>query len=494
MPLPPLPTLSDEADQDVKALWLYLGHLRDSLDSFTPSQVAAALNNGGLGTGPGTPLEGVTLPVSPPTPDTPVMDPPIGFYRQIVVSWAIDVNPFITGWEVQRADNLAFTTNVVTRTSAYALMFVDQDLGDVVTRYYRVRALTKDPANVSPFCAPQSATTLANDTGVITALNSAAVLIQRAHIHNLVVDSAKIADASILTAKIADLAVTTAKIASLAVTTAKIDDLGVTTAKIANLAVTNAKVNDLAADKLTAGTISVLVSLTNNTIKLDGINNQITITDTQGAPVVRVKIGKVGAAATDYGMIVYDAAGQVMFNTSDQGATQFGIKDLEVITQKLNDLAVATGKIANLAVTASGVYSSAAVGFTRDGTIDGTAYADTGASITYTTGAVANIPVEITAVCNMLVGSNTGAATLDRCIGSIKLVRGSTDRREAGYAVNNHGNAAAPNLIGPVALTFVETALSASTAYTWKIQGKAGNANSVTTIDIIDMRLREFKK
>ena len=88
MPLPPLPTLSAEASQDDKALYLYLKHLKDGLDGFTPSQVAAALNIGALGSGPGSPLNEVTLPVATPTPATPVMAAPIGFYRQIVTSWA----------------------------------------------------------------------------------------------------------------------------------------------------------------------------------------------------------------------------------------------------------------------------------------------------------------------------------------------------------------------------------------------------------------------
>lgn len=483
MALPPLPQLTAEADADTKALWLWCSRLSRDLEDFTPSQVAAALNLGGLGTGPGSPADSITLPVVQPTPATPVMDPPVGFYRQIVVSWSIDVNPFITGWEVQRADNLAFTTNVTTRTSAFALMFVDEGLPDSTTRYYRLRARTKDPAVSSPFCAPQAATTLANDTGVLTSLQTAAVLIQRAHIHNLVVDTAKIADASILTAKIADAQITTAKIVDLAVSNAKIDNLSVTTAKIASLAVTNAKVNDVAADKLTAGTINVLVQLTNQTIKLDGVNSQITITDTQGAPVVRIKLGKLSSGSTDYGLICYDSSGQVMFDSTNQGATQFGIKDLEVITGKLNDLAVTTGKIAANAVSQLLTVTSSDAAYSNSTTT----FSDVTSRAITTAGGQVELNGSVT------IGIFNDGAAAKNSTAIYRVVRDTTTLRQWS-ALFYLPKSTDPGhfLLCPMPLNFMDAPSAGS--YTYRITAAAGEADTTMTAGSYSFDLLEFKK
>lgn len=486
MSLPPLPLLTEDASADTQALWLWCANLRTSLEDFTPSQVAAALDIGSLGYGPGSPFAGITLPVAAATPDTPTGLQAFGLYRQICLAWDLDVNPNITGWTVQRADDLAFTANVVTLTSARALAFRDEALGDAVTKYYRIRAEGKTAS--SPFTAVVSATTLAADTTALDVMRGACVYLQRVHLGTAVIDTARIADASILTAKIADLQVTTGKIALLAVTTALIDNLGVTTGKIANLAVTNAKVNDLAADKLTAGTINVLVQLTNQTIKLDGVNSQITITDTQGAPVIRVQIGKLSAGSSDYGLIVYNASGNVMWSSLDSGAQSIGIKDLAIISDKLNDLAVLTGKINTNAVTGRTVYASAGVGFTNSTTT----YADTGATATYTV--VATGDVEIKAVCNMLVESTTGLPTYDRGIAAIRLVKdGATGSplRYAGYACNYTGNSG--NFIGPVSLYYLDPAVT-NGSHTYKIQGAVGNAISRMTIDIVDLTVEELKR
>ena len=103
--------------------------------------------------------------------------------------------------------------------------------------------------------------------------------IKQAHIANAAITSAKIADAAITNAKIGtaaiksanieDLAVTTVKIgnfvitedkiASLAVTGDKIANLAITNAKIANATIQSAKIVSLSADKITAGTIMLLL-------------------------------------------------------------------------------------------------------------------------------------------------------------------------------------------------------------------------------------------
>lgn len=105
--------------------------------------------------------------------------------------------------------------------------------------------------------------------------------IKQAHIANAAITSAKIADAAITNAKIGtaaiksanieDLAVTSLKIgntaitedkiAALAVTNGKIADLAITNAKIANATIQSAKIVSLSADKITAGTITAIISI-----------------------------------------------------------------------------------------------------------------------------------------------------------------------------------------------------------------------------------------
>lgn len=512
MALPPLPTLEDiseDAGPDVvavqrnaEAVWHYLARLKENLDGFTPTQAANALT---LGSGEGNPFAGITLPSAPTTPSTPTGLSATGFYRQVVLAWDLDPNPFITGWLVQRADDLAFTSNVVTLTEARALMFEDRDLGDSVTKYYRLRALTKDPATFSSFTAVVSATTLADDTTVLATIGTAAVLLQRAFIQTAVINSAKIADASIITAKIADLAVTTAKVDSLAVTTAKIANLAVETGKIADLAVTAAKILSLNADKITAGTITALVKIAANNIELDGVNNRIdikdgsgnviiridgaartlSIFDTQGSPVLRVLIGRLGSGANDYGIVIQNASGNAMWSSLDSGVQSVGIKDLAVLTAALNDLAVATGKIANNAVTANAAYGSGAVGYTNSTT----SYTDTGATVTLTT---TGSPVVIVGNGNALTEWTGGGSGLKRIVGAWKLVRDSTDLREGGHADNVDASVGAPNIIGPAPFLYVDTPTAGS--HTYKVQGKVSTSTTQLTIDKYDLVAVEFKK
>ena len=82
------------------------------------------------------------------------------------------------------------------------------------------------------------------------------------------------------------------------------------------------QVISLDADKITNNTQftqSVFVGAESK-IKLDGVNNQITITDNQGTPRTRVYLGKFSSTANDYGLKVVDADNVVKFQT---GATTF---------------------------------------------------------------------------------------------------------------------------------------------------------------------------
>jgi hypothetical protein len=148
----------------------------------------------------------------------------------------------------------------------------------------------------------------------------AAAAITTALIADANITTAKIADANITTAKIADANITNAKIANLAIDAAKIADLTITTAKIADAAITNAKIANLSADKIQAGTItSTNIYLADSKFLLDGVNQNILITDAQASPVQRVKIGKLGTASTDYGIIVKDSAGNAILDVTGLG-------------------------------------------------------------------------------------------------------------------------------------------------------------------------------
>jgi hypothetical protein len=100
-------------------------------------------------------------------------------------------------------------------------------------------------------------------------------------------------------------------------------------------------VSNLSAGKLTAGNITALVGLgISNTIRLDGPGAIIAVFDTQGPQVARVQLGKLGALSTDYGLRIFNAAGQVMWNFTD-GAQTPGIADNAITAQKITAATIA---------------------------------------------------------------------------------------------------------------------------------------------------------
>jgi predicted phage tail protein len=122
-------------------------------------------------------------------------------------------------------------------------------------------------------------------------------------IANQVIGSAYIQDAAIINAKIGSLAVDTANIALAAITNAK----------IGLLAVQSANINDCSVSKLTAGTITAdNILLTDSKFTISGVNQQMIISDTSRQ---RVKIGKLGAGAADYGIMIYNDAGTAVFDS-----------------------------------------------------------------------------------------------------------------------------------------------------------------------------------
>lgn len=97
------------------------------------------------------------------------------------------------------------------------------------------------------------------------------------------------------------------------------------TAQIADAIITAAKIINLSADKITAGTIGAqLIRLGASQFELDGTNVYLRIVDTQGSPVTRVKLGKLGVNAADYGLEIYGADGGLQWRADGLQVSGFG--------------------------------------------------------------------------------------------------------------------------------------------------------------------------
>ena len=80
-----------------------------------------------------------------------------------------------------------------------------------------------------------------------------------------------------------------------------------TAAQIAFAIITDAHITNLAVEKLLAGTINVAFNIgvaaglgTASTISLDGVNQLITVYDTQVPQRARVWLGRLGAGGSEY--------------------------------------------------------------------------------------------------------------------------------------------------------------------------------------------------
>jgi hypothetical protein len=124
------------------------------------------------------------------------------------------------------------------------------------------------------------------------------------------------------------------------------------------------QVISLDADKITNNTqfTQSLFVGAESKIKLDGINNQITVTDNQTTPRTRVYLGKFSGTANDYGLKVVDADNVVKFQT---GATTFidgGIISADTVsaTQIAADTITAT-QMAAASITATEIAANAVI-------------------------------------------------------------------------------------------------------------------------------------
>ena len=98
-------------------------------------------------------------------------------------------------------------------------------------------------------------------------------------------------------------------------------------------------ISSLAADKLIAGTIQALVSIGTSNIQLDGVNGPaIRIQDQNN--VFRVLLGKLGPLTSSWGLQIFNAVGQLMWNLTD-GAQTPGISDAAITAPKIAAATVA---------------------------------------------------------------------------------------------------------------------------------------------------------
>lgn len=138
--------------------------------------------------------------------------------------------------------------------------------------------------------------------------------------------------------------------------------------RIINLTADNIFANNIITEDLTVGS--------DGNITLSGLQDRIDIFDNQAVPELRVRIGKLGATATEWGIQVMDSAGAVKFQSSTatfiDGAiiTNATIVDAKIVDvdgnklqngtvtdAKINDISYS--KITSVAVTNSDIVSVA---------------------------------------------------------------------------------------------------------------------------------------
>lgn len=118
-------------------------------------------------------------------------------------------------------------------------------------------------------------------------------------------------------------------------------------------------ISSLAASKIITGTLTALVTVgVAGRIFLDGVNRQIYIIDEAGT--VRVILGKLGALSTDWGMHLFNAAGQAMWSFTD-GALTPGISNAAITAPKIAAGAIVAGHIAANTIAAGDLRTDTAV-------------------------------------------------------------------------------------------------------------------------------------
>jgi hypothetical protein len=349
-----LPPRTGDPTRDLEAIYKYLADLKFYLEGVLSDDTETQL--GGIGGDAKVVSDLVIPPIDFGAPTVPTGLTAIGLYQAIGLTWQIIMDPTIAGYEIQRSDDLAFTSNVKIVTQAKSLHFIDEPLGDGVTKFYRIQAL-RGTTTLTPsgYSMVVSATTVPAAQALIQAEEFGAALqslhlkdaiIETAHIGNVIINEAQIADGSITTAKIANLAVTSAKIAlanittaliaDLAVSSAKIDDAAIITAKIADAAIVEAKILDLAVNTAKIADLAV------STAKLANL----AVTNAKIADLA-VDAAKIANAAITTAKI------------QDAAITTALIQDGAIVSAKIGDAQIVQAKIATAAVGSAQIQAAA---------------------------------------------------------------------------------------------------------------------------------------
>lgn len=120
--------------------------------------------------------------------------------------------------------------------------------------------------------------------------------------------------------------------------------------------VNNAQILDVGADKIINDTqfVNNVFVGAESKIALNGLTNQITITDNQGSPVTRVILGKLSSTSDDYGIKIVDAAGVVKFQSGSTTVMDGGIITANTITAtQINANTITATEIAANTITAT---------------------------------------------------------------------------------------------------------------------------------------------
>ncbi len=235
---------------------------------------------------------------------------------------AVDSSGNIGAWNAAATSGVSGTTGTVSSSDLADGAVIAAKLAAASVSTAALQNLAVDNSKLAALAV--DAAKLADSS--VTSTKIANLAVGTAAIALLAVGTAQIADAAILTAKIGDLQVTTAKIVDLGITNAKIADATILGAKIANATIDDAKISTLSVAKLTSGTnTSAVINIGDAKFQLDGTgtNRHLIVQDNQGTPVTRVKIGKLGAGATDYGIQIFDPSGNPVIDVT---GTVYGAK------------------------------------------------------------------------------------------------------------------------------------------------------------------------
>ena len=246
----------------------------------------------------------------PAVPATPTAT---GSLRAVVLFWVAPGDADYQATEVWHSliNDLA-TAAYVGEDLTY---FLHEGLATNTTHYYWLRARDTS-GNLSAFVP-----------GATAGLSATTVPTSNADIGNLSITETKIADNAISTPKLQANSVDANK-----VTTGELITLG---AQIRTALITDAHIVNLTANKVTAGSFNAVYSIGVGTaFTIDGPNRLLTVFDFQTPPVPRVYLGKCGDFSDAYGLQIFNAAGQLMWNFLD-GVQNPGIAERVITGNKI---------------------------------------------------------------------------------------------------------------------------------------------------------------